>query len=178
VTLEDLRELHPQLLPGLAAHPGVGFLMVASRTRGPVVLGASGSHDLRTGVVDGIDPLARFGPHAAEDLLRHDGLTNAPDILLNSRIDAGTDEVAAFEELVGCHGGLGGWQNHPVLVAPAGWVVREPLIGADAVHRQLVRWLEEHGSRPHSSGSGDATSGVPASAAGTESGRASVGGQS
>jgi hypothetical protein len=56
--------------------------------------------------------------------------------------------VAAYEELVGCHGGLGGWQTEAVLVHPAEWKIDDlPLIGADAVHRQLVHWLDELGQR-------------------------------
>jgi hypothetical protein len=70
------------------------------------------------------------------------------DLVLNSPIDAGTEEVAAYEELVGCHGGLGGWQTEAVLVHPAEWRVADPpLVGADAVHHQLVRWLEQAGQR-------------------------------
>ena len=64
------------------------------------------------------------------------------------------DEVAAFEELVGCHGGLGGWQTRPLLVHPAEWSLDPELLdergrlrGADTVHRQLVRWLEQLGQR-------------------------------
>jgi hypothetical protein len=58
-----------------------------------------------------------------------------------------TYDVAAFEELIGCHGGLGGWQDRPLLIHPAAWPVEDDLIGADAVHRQLVRWLERLGQR-------------------------------
>jgi hypothetical protein len=68
-----------------------------------------------------------------------------------------TGEVHAFEELVGCHGGLGGWQNEAVLVHPADWPVDPDLLehsggdgvlyGPDAVHRQLIRWLERCGAR-------------------------------
>ena len=69
-----------------------------------------------------------------------------------------TEEVHAFEELVGCHGGLGGWQNRAVLLHPTDWAVDDDLLdrsvpgeavlyGADAVHRQLVRWLERSGAR-------------------------------
>jgi hypothetical protein len=36
-----------------------------------------------------------------------------------------------------------------VLVHPAEWRADEPLIGADAVHRQLVLWLEDLGHRRH-----------------------------
>lgn len=82
------------------------------------------------------------------------GFPNAPDIYLNSLYDPVLDEVAAFEELVGCHGGLGGWQTRPLLVHPAGWTVDEDLLdergrlrGADTVHHQLVRWLERLGHR-------------------------------
>ena len=50
---------------------------------------------------------------------------------------------------MGNHGGLGGWQTQAVLVHPAAWTVEEelPLAGADAVHRQLVRWLSHLGHR-------------------------------
>jgi hypothetical protein len=57
-------------------------------------------------------------------------------------LDPDTDEVAAFEELIGSHGGLGGWQTQASLVYPASW--REPagpLHGAPAVHRQLKAWI-------------------------------------
>jgi hypothetical protein len=83
-----------------------------------------------------------------DDVTRHDTLANVGDLVINSPIDQGTEEVAAYEELVGCHGGLGGWQTEAVLVHPAGWALDEqPLVGADAVHRQLVRWLESIGQR-------------------------------
>ena len=147
LTMEDLDERYPELLPGLARHPGIGWVMVRSRHSGPVVLGRAGRHFLADGTVEGTDPLAPFGPHAADDLRRHDALPHVGDLLVNSALDPRTDEVAAFEELVGCHGGLGGWQNRPVLIYPARWPVETDLVGADAVHRQLVRWLEQVGQR-------------------------------
>ena len=50
---------------------------------------------------------------------------------------------------MGNHGGLGGWQTQAVLVHPSAWTVDAdtPLEGADAVHRQLVRWLCNLGHR-------------------------------
>jgi len=85
-------------------------------------------------------------------------MAECPDLLVHSDLDPRTGEVHAFEELVGCHGGLGGWQNHAVLVHPADWPIDVDLLdrgvdgeallyGADAVHRQLVRWLERCGAR-------------------------------
>ena len=97
--------------------------------------------------MEGTDPLALFGRRAADHLRRHDRLPHVGDILVNSRIDVSTGEVAAFEELVGCHGGLGGWQSRSVLIHPADWPVAGHLVGADSVHHQLVAWLERLGQR-------------------------------
>jgi uncharacterized membrane protein YvlD (DUF360 family) len=147
LTLEEIDDWYPRLLPGIAGHPGVGWVMVRSSEHGPVVLGPSGRHLLATGHVEGDDPLAPFGPTAADDLRRHDGLGHVGDLLVNSVYDPVTDEVAAFEELTGCHGGLGGWQNQPVLIHPVGWPREIELTSADAVHHQLVRWLSRLGQR-------------------------------
>jgi uncharacterized membrane protein YvlD (DUF360 family) len=141
LTMEDIDEAHPRLLPGLTGHAGIGWVMVRTRAHGPVVLGPSGRHYLNTGGVDGVDPLAPFGPYAADDLRRHDGLPHVGDLVINSAWDETTDEVTAFEELTGSHGGLGGWQNRPVLVRPSDWPADGDLVGADAVHRQLLAWL-------------------------------------
>jgi hypothetical protein len=82
------------------------------------------------------------------DVGRHDTLAHVGDLVINSPIDPDTEEVSAYEELVGCHGGLGGWQTEAALVHPAQWRVdAAPLVGADAVHRQLVQRLEQVGQR-------------------------------
>ena len=130
------------------AHPGVGFITVRTDDRGTVVLGRHGTRYLEEGRVEGTDPLAEFGSSAAREVLRHSELAHVGDLVLNSPLDTGTGEVAAYEELVGNHGGLGGWQTQAVLVHPAAWPVDEaPLRGADAVHRQLVGWLRHVGQR-------------------------------
>ena len=153
LTIADIERLHPGLLAMLAAHPGIGFVVVASDS-GPVALGADGTHDLTTGEVVGEDPLALFGTDAVGDFIHVSSYPNAPDIYVNSLYDPVLDEVAAFEELVGCHGGLGGWQTRPLLVHPAEWSIDEDLLddrgrlrGAPMVHHQLVRWLERLGHR-------------------------------
>jgi hypothetical protein len=153
LTATDIERLHPGLLAVLATHPGVGFIVVQTAA-GPMALGAKGTHDLSTGEVVGADPLALFGPDAASDFRHVSAFPNAPDIYLNSAYDPVLDEVSAFEELVGCHGGLGGWQTRPLLVHPAGWSLDPDLLddrgrlrGAETVHHQLVRWLERLGHR-------------------------------
>jgi len=147
LTLEDLTARFPALVRGLANHPGVGFVVVDTVDFGPVALGRGGERRLRDGVVVGVDPLARFGPYAPEFVLRAATMAEAPDIYVNSLVDD-LDEVAAFEPLVGCHGGLGGWQDRAMIVHPADFVMPEELVvGADALHRILVGWLEQRGHR-------------------------------
>ena len=54
--------------------------------------------------------------------------------------------MAAFEELVGSHGGMGGEQSHPFALAPADWAMpTEPIVGAEAMHRLMRRWLADLG---------------------------------
>lgn len=147
VCLEELRVRFPGLVPGLVAHPGVGFVVCRSAEHGIVVLGAGGEHHLADGRVVGLDPLARFGPSAPAFVLRAAEMAEAPDLYVNSLVDD-LDEVAAFEGLVGCHGGLGGWQDRAVLVHPT--ALRPPgemVVGADALHRVLVGWLDDLGHR-------------------------------
>jgi uncharacterized membrane protein YvlD (DUF360 family) len=147
LVLHEIEQLYPGLVGALTAHPGIGFIVVRTSGHGTVVLGQKGIRYLDEDRVEGTDPLAGFGPHAVADVRRHDTLAHVGDLVINSPIDPDTDEVAAYEELVGCHGGLGGWQTEAVLVHPAEWRVDEPLEGADAVHRQLVLWLEQVGQR-------------------------------
>jgi hypothetical protein len=118
LTLEEIEALHPGLVQALADHEGVSFVVVMTGA-GPVAVGRAGTQDLATGAVVGQDPLARFGLNAREDFLRVASFDNAPDVYVNSLYDTVLDEVAAFEEPVGCHGGLGGWQTRPILVHPA-----------------------------------------------------------
>jgi hypothetical protein len=143
---ERIDELYPALLPTLRAHPGIGFLLVRSADRGALVLSADGELELTSGVLTGTDPLAGFGAYARRQVGRTDTFTHCPDIMVNSRWDEQTGEVAAFEELVGSHGGMGGDQTHPFVLYPSTWSAPDgDLFGAEAVHRQFRRWLADLG---------------------------------
>ncbi len=143
LTRQELDARFPHLVSGLAAHPGIGFVVVLDADDGPVVLGAAGSHRLRDGRITGVDPLAVFGPDAAPFVRRVAERPEAPDIYANSLLDPGTEEVAAFEPLVGCHGGLGGWQDRAMVVVPSDLPFpAERVLGADALHLALVAILE------------------------------------
>ena len=56
LTLEEMNERHPDLIPALRNHPHVGWLLVRSSEHGPVVLGGSGTRYLADGRVEGDDP--------------------------------------------------------------------------------------------------------------------------
>lgn len=141
-----IEHAYPRLVTGLAAHPGVGLVVVQDED-GPIAYGSAGSQRLRDGAVTGTDPLLPYGPRACHDLLRHQSSAHVGDLVVISSVDPVTHEVAAFEELVGSHGGLGGWQTDAVLVHPSGWPVDGDLDGPDAVHRQLLGWLTMLGLR-------------------------------
>jgi uncharacterized membrane protein YvlD (DUF360 family) len=149
LTLDDLAVRWPGLVPGLTEHPGVAFVAGLDRDGVPWALGARGRRDLTTGLVEGDDPLAPFGAHAARVLRRAVLMPQAPDLYVNSVVDPMTNDVAAFEGLVGSHGGLGGPQDHAVLLGPADLMADLPerIEGADQLHRVLVGMLEASGQR-------------------------------
>ncbi|MEV0896709.1 alkaline phosphatase family protein [Actinoplanes sp. NPDC049802] len=143
---QAIEHAYPRLVSGLAGHPGIG-LVVVQDDDGPVAYGPGGAHRLRDGSVTGTDPLLPYGPYARADLLRHQSSAHVGDLVVISSVDPETLEVSAFEELVGSHGGLGGWQTDAMLVHPAAWPVAPELNGPDAVHRQLLDWLVMLGLR-------------------------------
>jgi hypothetical protein len=72
-----------------------------------------------------------------------DGFANVGDLVLLGKFDPARGEVVSFEELVGSHGGLGGWQTEAFLLYPAGWTLDDELIGAPSLYRLLRRWRQE-----------------------------------
>jgi len=144
MTFEQIQAAHPDLVLGLKDHPGIGFLLVRSETQGDIVVGKAGVHYLRDDKVEGIDPLTDFGPNAAMHLRRESSFSNCPDIVVNTRYDPATQELAGFENQVSHHGGLGGPQNHPFLLRPVILPYDgSPIIGAESVHHLLRVWREQ-----------------------------------
>jgi uncharacterized membrane protein YvlD (DUF360 family) len=144
---EEIDARHPALLPTLANHPGIGFLLVRSEEHGGVVLGAYGAEIPLADLDDNPGPLAPFDPGAADAVRRTHSFPHAADIMVNSFHDPADGEVLAFEEQIGSHGGLGGEQGKPFLLSPLGFSAPvdagEELVGAEHVHRVLRRWMRE-----------------------------------
>jgi uncharacterized membrane protein YvlD (DUF360 family) len=160
VSLERIEQLHPGLLATLRDHPGIGFVLVRSERDGALVLGRDGLRRLDDDGVEGADPLTAFGPNAAAHLRRTDGFAHCPDLLVNSSYWPATEEVAAFEELVGSHGGIGGPQSYPFVLHPADLAWPEgPVVGAERVHHILRNWLAELGQEAYARAGEEAAAG-------------------
>jgi uncharacterized membrane protein YvlD (DUF360 family) len=144
LTLEQINERFPELIPGLLKHEGIGFLLVHSAKDGGVVLGPRGKLYLESARVEGENPLALFPPRSAQHLKRTDSFRFVPDIVVNSFCDPQTGEGAAFEELIGYHGGMGGNQSRPFVLYPAEWKLGEgEIVGAEELHRRLKAEVAE-----------------------------------
>ena len=154
LSLEEIETRWPYLVLGLTTYPGIGFVTAMSFD-GPVAIGASGRHNLTTGAVQGIDPLLPFGAHAPAMLRSVTAMAEAPELYVNSAVDPLTQDVAAFEPLVGCHGGLGGWQDRAFVMAPPHLLAPSaPIVGGDELHQHLVGILELLGHRQGLASSG------------------------
>ena len=155
LTLEEIEERHPRLIPALRAHPHVGWILVRSAEHGAVALGSDGAQYLADGRVEGQDPLAPFPPNAPRHLLRTDGFKDVADIMVGSFYDPVLEEGCAFEELICFHGGLGGPQTQPFILHPTELPMPEgPIVGAEQVHRLLVGWRQQlHGATTANDGS-------------------------
>ena len=139
---EEIVMLFPDLIPGLVKHSGIGFIMVNSITHGGIVIGENGIYYLDSDEIVGENPLEGFGINAPKHLKRQNSFKNMPDILVNSFYDEKSDEVCAFEELIGSHGGLGGDQTKPFIIYPSKWKDPGELIGAESIYEFLKKEIE------------------------------------
>ncbi len=147
VKLSELNAAYPGIVAALVQHEGVGMVCGYDDDGVPVALGKDGTRNLHTGKVTGEDPLR---PYAPEDPHAHGHATletrvwqvrrvmdfpHAGDLMVISTVyPDGT--VAALEELIGNHGGLGGEQTDAFLFHPPDLVV-PPTRNATDVFRIL-----------------------------------------
>lgn len=143
LTYEEIVMLFPDLIPGLVKHQGIGFVLVNSINDGGMVIGKDGIYYLNTNKIVGTNPLKGFSKNAAKHLKRQNGFKNMPDILVNSFYDEKYDEVCAFEELIGSHGGLGGNQTKPFILYPSEWEDPGELVGAESIYTFLKKEIEK-----------------------------------
>jgi hypothetical protein len=121
LNLSDIALLYPTLLTRLIEHPGIG-LVVGREGEETVMVGRSGTLtvDRTLDRLRGSNPLHGLSdPHLQAE--RIDYVASFPlsgDLMLLGAWENGT--VITFEDQIGTHGGLGGPQEKPFLLYPAG----------------------------------------------------------
>lgn len=145
IKLSELNEAYPGMVDALVAHEGIGIVCGYADDGAPVVLGKSGTRNLYTGEVTGEDPLRQYAPEAPDaygratvadrvwQVRRVMDFPHAGDLMVISTVyEDGT--VAALEELIGNHGGLGGEQTDAFLFHPPDMPVTPTRNSADVFH--------------------------------------------
>ena len=115
----ELDGAYPGLVNALVKHEGIGLVVVADEDGVPIALGKTGQRNLHTNQVTGDDPLKMYGDpdHRAAQVRRVADFPHVGDIMVLSTVyPDGT--VAAMEELIGSHGGMGGEQTDSFLLHP------------------------------------------------------------
>lgn len=133
--LGELDEAYPGIVNALVQHEGIGLVGGYADDGTPVALGKGGQRDLYSGQVTGYDPLKLYGNAdlRAAQVRRVMDFPHSGDLMVISTVYAdGT--VAALEELIGSHGGMGGEQTDAFLFHPRDMVVPETSNSADLFH--------------------------------------------
>ena len=132
VTLNEFNAAYPGMVDAVVGHEGVGFVVTYDDEQSPIVLGKKGQRNLQTGVVIGEDPLDAYGnaDFRAEQVKRVADFPHTGDLMVMSTLYSdGT--VAAMEELIGNHGGLGGEQTDAFILHSMDMPVPETSNSAD-----------------------------------------------
>jgi uncharacterized membrane protein YvlD (DUF360 family) len=115
----ELDAAYPGLVKALVDHEGIGVVVVADEAGVPIALGKNGQRNLHTNKVTGSDPMKMYGDPdlRAKQVGRVADFPHVGDIMVLSTVyPDGT--VAAMEELIGSHGGMGGEQTDSFLLHP------------------------------------------------------------
>ena len=137
MTYDEIEAVYPGMISEMITHPGIGLIMVHTG-EGPVAIGKEGQRNLYSGEVTGNDPLVMYNdPEKRTKQLRYlMDFPNGGDLVIISPLyEDGT--VAAYEELIGSHGGLGGQQTDPFLMFPSAFAVKDEIINANQVYSIL-----------------------------------------
>ena len=146
LTYEEMNSMFPELIPGIISNEFIGFIVVKSEEKGEMVISKNGTYYLDSDEIEGENPLEGFGENITRHIKRNVSFDHTPDILVNSFYDSEKDEVCAFEELVGSHGGVGGDQSKPFILYPSSWDISdEQIIGAENIYKILKENNEKLG---------------------------------
>ncbi len=157
------------MVDALIAHEGIGLVVGYADDGTAVAMGKEGSRNVHTGEVVGVDPLIAYAPDSGYgacsletrvwQVKRVMDFPSAGDLwLISTHFEDGT--VAALEELVGNHGGMGGPQTDSFIFHPPHIEVPETRASIDVFNIL-------NGYRPHLPEADAGTNGADVSAAAT-----------
>ncbi len=156
MTYDGIEAAYPGMITEMISHPGVGLILVHTDA-GPIAIGKNGQRNLYSGKVTGDDPLVMYqDPEKRTKQLRYlmDFPSGGDLVIISPVYDDGT--VAAYEELIGSHGGLGGQQTDPFLMYAASVKVKEDeIINANQVFPVLKKIKKSPVIRLRKTGSDD-----------------------
>jgi uncharacterized membrane protein YvlD (DUF360 family) len=143
ITLTELRAAYPGMVQALVEHEGIGLVCGYLDDGTPIAIGKEGARNLHTGEIDGEDPLLMYAPDdgpgsstvetRAWQVRRVMDFPHAGDLMVISTVyEDGT--VAALEELIGNHGGLGGEQTDAFIFHPPDLEVPQTRNSIDVFH--------------------------------------------
>jgi uncharacterized membrane protein YvlD (DUF360 family) len=131
-SLSELNTAFPGMFDAVVGHEGVGIVVALADNGESIVYGKTGTRNLYTGEITGDDPLLPYGDveKRAWQLRRIADFPSAGDLTIVSAVyPDGT--VAALEELIGNHGGMGGEQTDSFLLHPGDMEVPETRSSVD-----------------------------------------------
>ena len=134
ILLSELNRDFPGLVDALVTHEGIGLVVGYEDDGTALVMGKEGTRNVHTGAVTGVDPLIAYAPDEGYGACSLDtrvwqvkrvmDFPSAGDLwLISTHYPDGT--VAALEELVGNHGGMGGPQTDAFIFHPPDLKVTE-----------------------------------------------------
>ena len=143
ITLSELEAAYPGMVDAVVAHEGIGLVIGYEDDGTALAIGKEGQRNLDTGEVVGDDPVAPYAPQSGHgaasiekriwQIKRVMEFPSAGDLWLISTVyPDGT--VAALEELIGSHGGVGGEQTDAFILHPADMEVPETRNSTDVFH--------------------------------------------
>lgn len=128
MTLEEINKKHPRLIQGLVKHPGIGLVIVKTKTGKTKVYG-----DIKV-----------YGANAQKHIDRETKFVDCPDIIVCTKFNPKTEELAGFENQVSHHGGLGGPQTRPFILYPSELSYdNKPIVWATSVYKLLHSWRQD-----------------------------------
>ncbi|HSW85327.1 MAG TPA: alkaline phosphatase family protein [Candidatus Saccharimonadales bacterium] len=152
-TRQQIENKYPGLIDKLLKTKGIGLVLVMDENKNPIMISKHGQINLMTGKVAGTDPLRIYKNIRIQELLNIATDPNAPDLQIISAMQFNSGEVYAFEELVGNHGGIGGWQTEALLLYPSQLKIDKKyydngeLYDSTTIHNIFVSWLTKAGHR-------------------------------